>query len=100
MPNNLTLTLSQSKETFREARIYLLTIFKTKENVLAFEEGHIDRCIPYYIQFIESKGIDFNNVLSYYAYIHTSTDFWDLLKASIVGCFNKIETNDLNFIPF
>jgi len=100
-PNNLVIALHKNKNTFLNARGYLLTIFKEKEKVLQFEKSHIDRTIPYYIQYIESilnpKGITFNDVINHYTYVYPDTDYWELIKISIVHTFTKIENNDFNF---
>jgi hypothetical protein len=99
-PNNLVLAISKYKNTFKESRIYLMNIFKDKNTVLKFECSHIDRTIPYYIKFIESKDIDFNEAINYYKYIYPDSEYWELIKATIVNVFGKIENKDLTFYPY
>ena len=102
MQNNLVNQLSQNKETFKECRIFMVQqLGKTKEQILAIEDGLVTECVPYYIKYIESKGLSMNEIVGYYYNedLH-NLPYWNLLLASINGTFKKIENNDLNFIPF
>lgn len=101
MQNKLVVELSQSKETFKECRIFMVTqLGKTKEQVLKLEDGLVTDCVPFYIKFIESKDLSILQILDYYNNELPSIPFWTLLLASINGTFKKIENNDFNFIPF
>lgn len=99
--NNLSSRLSENRETFRECRIFMMQqLNKTKEQVLALEDGSISECVPLYIKFIEYKDIKFTEALLYYYNTVPDLNFWSLILATIGGIFKKIENDDLNFIPY
>lgn len=101
MPNNLVVALAQNKATFDNCRLYLFDLLgKNKEKVIALENGGIDITIPYYISYIESKGIDFNEAVVFFKYSYPDYSYWELIKVSIVNTFRKMENNDLNFVPY
>lgn len=73
---------------------------KTKDEVIALENGSIEDCILYYIRYLEYKQLNMLQILDYFYEDLHNYNFWTLLVASINGAFKRIEQNDLNFIPF
>ena len=101
MANPLCEALQKSKETFKESRIFIETQYGLKkEDVLALENAKPSRIIPLYIKFIEYKGINMLEALIYFNYAMSHPSYENLLNATIVNTFRKIENNDYNFIPY
>lgn len=101
MSNLLVTALAQNVETFKDARLYLYRFFNnSKEKVLQLENTNIDTCVPYYINYIESRDIDFQEAMNYFVYETPGSSYWELVKITIVNTFRKLENKDLNFIPY
>lgn len=101
MANALATAVSQSPVTFNEVRIYLYTLFNNnRDMVIQLENSNDENCIPYYIRYIESKGINFLEALNYCHWECPKCSYSDLVKMSIVEAFRKLEKNDLDFLPF
>ncbi len=101
MANILIDALSKSPNTFKECRYYLLEKLGDKELLFKIEASSIDACIKYYISFLEYKGLNLPNIINYYTYERADiTNYWDMLKISIIGAFRKLENNDTNFDLF
>lgn len=100
MANSIALSLSQSKETFKQFRLFLISKGFSKEQVLQLEEMKEDAYIPRCVKFIEHLGIDFNEAVNYYVWERPDLTYWELLPVTIVGVFRKIENNDVNFNNF
>lgn len=100
MPNQIITAIAQNTETFKECRLYLLTKLK-KETIIEMEQKSTDnQCLPYYIDFLEYKGIDVNEAVIYFKLELPTIGFWELLKITVVNTFKKLEIGDINFIPF
>ena len=101
MPNNLVVALAQNKATFDDCRIFLYRLLgNDKEKVIKLENSSIEICLPYYIEYIESKDINMQEALNFYAFEFPNEKYYSLLKLCIVGVFRKLEVKDLNFVPF
>jgi hypothetical protein len=101
MANILVTALAQNITTFTEARTFLFyALGNSRDKVIQLENASVDTCIPYYIAFIESKGININEAINCFAYDVPNSKYWELLKITVVNTFRKIENNDYNFIPF
>lgn len=100
MPNELAIALSQNKETFAECRGYLAKVLNSKEKVVQLENASIEVALPYYIAYIEAKGVDFKEAINYFAFSHTDLKYWSLLKVAVVNTFRKLENKDYNYTPF
>lgn len=99
--NNLVVAISQNKETYKKARIYLLGVLGDKDLVLKLEDSRVDICIPYYINYIESCGVTMLEAIEYFYHKdNRHLPYWELLKVSIIGVFRKLENNDFNYVPF
>lgn len=100
MANNIITAIAQNKETFKEARIYLSMLIG-KDKVIELEQKSNDStCLPYYINFLESKGIDMNEAVIYFKFELPTLGYWELLKITVVNTFRKLENGDTNFIPY
>lgn len=100
MPNNIITAIAQNKETFRESREFFLTILK-KEQIIEMEQKSTEaQCLPYYINFLEYKGIDINEAVIFFKLELPSMKYWELLKITVVNTFRKLENGDINFIPY
>jgi hypothetical protein len=100
MPNSLITAIAQNTKTFSGSRIYFFKLLGSKEKVLELENARIEIVLPYYIQYLESKDINMLEAMNYYTFSFSGEGFYDLLVITIVGCFRKLENNDLNFIPY
>jgi hypothetical protein len=100
MHNALIQAIAKNSNTFKECRLYLLQALGNKELLLKIESSNIETCIKYYISYLESKNLNINNIINYYHYEHPSLKYWDLLKTSVIGAFNKLEKGDTNFDVF
>lgn len=103
MPNQLTTSVAQYKETFKEARLFIYEkLGNNREAVLKIEEAHNSiYSTHYYIQFIESKGISFYEALVYCEHNFTIMPSYSFyVYFAIVECFRRIEINNLTFVPF
>jgi len=101
MANSMVIALSQHKDTFKSCRYFIYELLgKDKVKLEKLENSIIEICIPYYIGYIESTGINFNEAINYYAITFPDKSYWDIIKITIVNVFNKIENKDLNFIPY
>lgn len=101
MYNDLITAISQNKETFKDCRIYLYELFgNDRDKVINLEKQNIEYVLPYYIKYIESKGVDMMEAMNHFAYEVPNTPYYSLLKITIVNVFRKIENKDLTFIPF
>lgn len=98
--NKLIQAISVYNNTFAECRNFLLHILKSKEQVIKLEQQSVDVCIPYYIKYLEFKGINITEAIVYVNYSFPNTPFYQILIQTIVTCFNKLENNNLNFTPF
>jgi hypothetical protein len=92
--------LAVYKNTFNEARMFLLNIFKTKEKVLEFEKGELLTLLNGYTVFIESKNINMLDALNYCHYNRPELSFYDLQINTIIVVFKMIENNNVNFNVF
>jgi hypothetical protein len=92
--------LAVYKNTFNEARMFLLGIFKTKEKVLEFEKGELLTLLNGYTVFIENKNIHMLDALSYCHHNKPELSFYDLQLNTIVVVFKMIENNNVNFNVF
>lgn len=100
MPNPLITAIAQNKETFKESRVYLLSMLK-KEQIIEMEQKASEpQCLPYYINFLEHKGIDINEAVIYFKLELPTMSYWELLKITVVNTFRKLENGDTNFIPY
>lgn len=101
MPNDLCIALAQNKETFNDCRLFLFeALGKNKDLVIKLENASIDVTIPYYISYIEYRGINFLEALIFYKYDLPDASFNSLLRGTIVNVFRKLEDKDINFIPY
>ena len=101
MSNVLVEAIAQNKETFADCRLYLYELFnKNRELVLKLEGSSIESCLPYYISYLEYKGINMQEAISHFTWDFPDTKYYDLLKITIVNSFRKLENNDLNFNSF
>ena len=101
MPNNLCVALAQNKTTFDNCRLFLFNLLgKDKHKVIELENSSIEVCIPYYIAYLEYKGIDFLTAINFFHYEYPTLTYYDLQKVAIINTFRKVENNDYNFIPF
>jgi hypothetical protein len=100
MPNELCIAISQNKETFSECRIFLAKAFNSKDKVLELENAANEVALPYYIAYIEAKGIDFVEALTYFRFYNPDLKYSKLVIATVVNTFRKLEAKDLDFIPF
>lgn len=100
MSSTLVTAIAQNQKTFSDSRIYFFKLLGTKEKVLELENARIEIVLPYYIQYLESKDINILEAMNYYTFSFSGESFYDLLVITIVGCFRKLENNDLNFIPY
>lgn len=100
MANALITAIAQNKVTFNEARIFLLNELK-KEQILEMEQKASEtQCLPYYINFLEYKGIDINEAVIFFKLELPTMKYWELLKITVVNTFRKLENGDTNFIPY
>lgn len=101
MPCSLVVAVAQNKTTFDDSRIYFYKLFEnSKPKVLELESARIEIVLPYYIRYLEHRGIDMLEAINFYRYTHIGEPFYELLIITIVGCFRKLENNDLNFVPY
>jgi len=101
MPCPLVIAIAQNKTTFDDSRIYFYKLFENnKSKVLELEGSRIEIVLPYYIRYLEHRGIDILEAISFYRYSHLGEPFYELMIITIVGCFRKLENNDLNFVPY
>lgn len=101
MANVLVVALAKSPKTFEECRIYLWNLFnKDRNKVLQLEDASVDVCIPYYINYLESKNIIFQEAINYFAFVYPDYTYWSLVKVTLIDTFAKLEKNDLTFTPF
>lgn len=100
MANNLCLAVSKNVETFKESRIYILGLTKSKEALIKLENAEPRYILHHYITFIESKGVCFLEALIYYNYQLPNLAYHDLVTIAVINIFKKIENNDYNYIPF
>ncbi len=101
MSCSLVIAVAQSTTTFADSRIYFYKLFgNKKEKVLELENARLEIILPYYLKYLESKDINILEALNFYTFSHADEDFYDLLVITIVGCFRKLENNDLNFTPY
>lgn len=101
MPNVLVEAIAQNKETFADCRLYLYELFnKNRDTVLKLENTSIDSCIPYYISYLEHKGINIQEAMTFFVWDYPDTKYYELLKITIVNTFRKLENKDLNFNIF
>lgn len=101
MPNALCLAVSQNENTFKECRIFMFNMLKSdKAMVLKLEDAPVEILLPYYVAFIESKGVNVQEAINCFNYEVPNSSYWDLLRITIVNVFRKLENNDYNYIPF
>lgn len=101
MPSSLAVAVAQNKTTFDDSRIYFYKLFNNDKNkVLELENARLEIALPYYLKYLESKNINILEALNFYTFSHADETFYDLLVITIVGCFRKLENNDLNFVPY
>lgn len=102
MPNSLVIAIGQNRQTFDHCRRYLYQILgKDREKLIALEEGAVNMAIPYYISYIESLDISFNDAVCYCKVAYPDKGYWDIIKIALVAVFRRIEKKgDLEFNPF
>lgn len=92
--------VSLNINTFKEIRQFCLNIFKTEQNVILFEKKPLNRLLPLYIDYIESKGLNFLELLCYYHYDVPEFKFNELKLHTIICVIKRIENNNLIFNRF
>lgn len=100
MPNPIITAISQNTETFKEARLYLLQLMEKQTLIDLEQKSSESQCLPYYINFLESKGIDIMEAVIYFKLELPTKPFWELLRITVVNTFRKLENGDTNFIPY
>jgi hypothetical protein len=100
IPLDFLKALAVYKNTFNEARMFLLSILKTKDKVLEFEKGNLITLLNGYTVFIESKNIHFLDALNYCHHKRPELCFYDLQINTIIVVFKMMENNNVNFNIF
>lgn len=90
--------------THKEARLYAARIYG-RDNVIKIEqlENRIESTMllsGMYMEYFNSLGYDFANILAYFHFHKPHLKALDLLYKSIIGMFYKLENNKPSILIF
>lgn len=94
-------TIKLNKNTYNSYLKYLYHTLKIeKDKILKLEKMNFYISLPYLVTFLENNKINFNEAVNYFNYKSMNTSYLNLLKITIIGCFNKLEKGDNNYDVF
>ena len=101
MANDIVKAMAQNAKTFQDCREYLYKLFGNDvKKVVALEDSSIASCLPYYISYLESRGVKIEEAFTYFKFDNPTTGYWEVLKITVVLSFRKVENNDFDYNLF